>query len=172
MLWFEPFPWGRWMLVLLVAAAAAYIEFRPDPTVGRPFAVIAIEPGDTIDESNSEMRPVPVGLIDTAELGDVATRPVAVDDPILATSAADDDTTIPSGWWVVGVALPEGARTGDRVRLVILDNGVEVEGVVAHQGSDDPFDAADGGVAVPEDKSAEVALAAADARLAVLISTG
>lgn len=172
MLWFEPFPWGRWLLVLLVAGAAAYIEFRPDPTEERPFAFVAIDPGDTIDESNSELRPVPVGLIDSAELGDVATRPIAIDDPILASSTSEDDTTVPPGWWVVAVALPDGARTGDRVRLVILDTGAEVEGVVAHQGSEDPFDAADGGVAVPEEASAGVALAAAEARLAVLISTG
>jgi hypothetical protein len=44
--------------------------------------------------------------------------------------------------------------------------------VVAHPGSDDPFAAADGGVAVPPESSADVAQAAANGRLAVLISTG
>jgi hypothetical protein len=73
---------------------------------------------------------------------------------------------------VVGVTLPDGARTGDAVRLVLLDTGTEVEGIVAHPGSDDPFAAADGGVAAPTGDSGEVAVAAANGRLAVLISTG
>lgn len=172
MLWFEPFPWGRWGLVLLIAAAAAYIELRPDPEVDTPFAVTAIEPGDTIDSSNTEMRGVRSDLFEGASLGSVATRPVAAGDPVLATDMKASGSVVPTGWWVVAVTLPEGARTGDRVRLVLLDTAVEVEGVVAHPGSDDPFAAADGGVAVPAESSGEVALAAANARLAVLVSTG
>jgi hypothetical protein len=43
--------------------------------------------------------------------------------------------------------------------------------VVANPGSDDPFAAADGGVAVSPDNSAQVALAAASGRVAVLISS-
>ena len=172
MLWFEPFPLGRWALVILVALVAAYVEFRPDPTVDQAFAIVAIEPGDTLDETNTEMRPVPSGLIETAEQGAVASRPVDAGDPVLASDVVEASSTIPHGWWVVGVELPQGARSGDRVRLVVLDDGSEVEGVVAHAGSEDPFDAADGGVAVPSDSASIVAKAASDGRLAVLISTG
>lgn len=172
MLWFEPLPWGRWALVLLVAAIAAYIELGPDPTVDHPFATVAIAPGDVIDSSNTESRSVPADLLEDTELGSIAKRPIMVGDPVLASDVGDVETTVPAGWWVVGVTLPDGAQAGDRVRLVLLDTGLEVEGVVAHPGSDDPFDAADGGVAVPAESSAEVALAAADARLAVLIATG
>lgn len=172
MLWFEPLPIGRWLLVLLVAAVAAYIEFGPDPSVEQVFAVVAIEPGDTIDETNTETRRVPAGLLETAEPGAVATRPVVAGDPVLASDVVEEGSTIPHGWWVVGVALPEGARSGDRVRLVILDDGSEVEGVVAHTGAEDPLDTSDGGVAVPSESSSEVARAASDGRLAVLISTG
>jgi hypothetical protein len=68
--------------------------------------------------------------------------------------------------------LPEGVESGDRVRLVLLDSGSEIDGVVAHPGVDDPFAAADGGVAVPSESSSEVAIAAASGRLAVLVSTG
>lgn len=172
MLWFEPLPLGRWALVLLVSVVAGYVEFRPDPTVDQTFAVVAIEPGDTIDGTNTEMRPVPAGLIDTAEPGAVASRPVEAGDPVLASDVVEEGSMIPHGWWVVGVELPRGARSGDRVRLVVLDDGTEVEGVVAHVGSADPFDVADGGVAIPSDSSAKVATAASDGRLAVLISTG
>jgi hypothetical protein len=172
MLWFQPMPWGRWSLVLLVAAFAAYVEFRPDPTVEQPFATAPIAPGEIIDETNTELRRVPAGLFDTAQIGDVATTSILAGSPVLAAAVAEEAQAAPSGWWVVGVTLPEGASAGDAVRLVLLDSGTEVDGVIAHPGSDDPFAAADGGVAVPPDRSADVALAAANGRLAVLVSTG
>ncbi|MFZ0014854.1 MAG: hypothetical protein WAL25_12155 [Acidimicrobiia bacterium] len=172
MLWFEPFPWARWALVALVALFAGYLEFRPDASVEQPFAIVEIDPGDTIDSTNSEMRKVPIGLLDGAEPGSVARTQIDVGEPVLSGDVGDSSSNVPPGWWVVGVTLPNGALTGDEVRLVALDTGTEVEGVVAYPGSDDPFDAADGGVAVPSDVSKEVAMAAANGRLAVLISTG
>lgn len=172
MLWFDPLPWGRWVLVLLVAGAAAYFEFRPDQSTEEPFATVAILPGDAIDTRNSEMRLVPFGLLDGAELGDIAAQPIAAGEPILASDTGRPDEAIPAGWWIVGVELPDGANPGDAVRLVLLDSGSEVEGVVANPGSDDPFAAADGGVAVPPERSSEVALAAATRRLTVLVATG
>lgn len=172
MLWFEPFPWGRWVLVLLVAGVAAYVEFFPDPGVDQPFATVTINPGDTIDSSNTETRRVPTDLLKGADIGSVATTSISSGDPVLASDVAESGSAVPTGWWVVGVTLPDGANPGDQVRLVLLDTGEEVDGVVAHPGSDDPFAAADGGVAVPSESSADVALAAANGRLAVLISTG
>lgn len=172
MLWFQPFPWGRWALAILVAVIAVYVEFRPDPTVESPFAVTTINPGDVIDESNTELRRLPANLLDTAERGAVATRQILPGSPVMASAVGEQGETAPPGWWVVGVTLPDGAEVGDEVRLVLLDSGAEVPGVVAHPGSDDPFAAADGGVAVPPESSSEVALAAAGGRLAVLISSG
>jgi hypothetical protein len=172
MLWFEPFPLGRWALAILIALAALYVEFRPDPTVQQPFAVVDIAPGDPVDPSNTELRAVPAGLLDGAIEGDVATREVLAGEPVLRSDVAEVGRAVPLGWWVVGVSLPQGASPGDPVRLVLLDTGLEVEGVVAHRGSDDPFAAADGGVAVPEERSVDVAQAAANGRLTVLISTG
>lgn len=172
MLWFEPLPWGRWLLVALFAVFALYLEVRPEPSVEMPFATVDIVPGSVIDESNTEMKPVPSGLFFGADHGDVAREVVAAGAPVLASDVSEDNETVPPGWWVVAVTLPDGVRAGDEVRIVLLDGGAEVEGVVAHPGSDDPFAAADGGVAVPPESSAEVALAAANGRLAVLISTG
>ena len=172
MLWFDPLPWGRWALVGIVALFALYLEFRPDPTIDIPFAVTDILPGDPIDETTTEMRTVPVGLFEAAELGDVASDRIVAGEPVLGSDVDANAAVVPTGWWVVGVTLPDGASVGDRVRLVLLDSGEEVEGVIAHPGSDDPFAAADGGVAVPADSSAAVALAAAEGRLAVLVSTG
>lgn len=172
MLWFEPLPWGRWFLVGLLAAFAMYVELRPDPSVEVPFATIDIAPGSVVDGSNSELKPVPPDLFDAAPIDGVARGPILAGEPILASDVSQEDETVPAGWWVVAVTFPDGVATGDEVRLVLLDTGAEVEGVVAHPGSDDPFAAADGGVAVPPESSAEVALAAANGRLAVLISTG
>lgn len=171
MLWFQPVPWGRWALAILIAAVATYIEFRPDPTVESPFATTTVSPGDIIDETNTELRRVPAGLLETATVGDVAIRSVLPGSPIMATDVGEHDRSVPTGWWVIGVALPDGAEVGDDVRLVLLDSGSEVPGVVAHPGSDDPFAAADGGVAVPPGSSSDVAMAAANGRLALLIST-
>jgi hypothetical protein len=172
MLWFQPVPWVRWLLALLIAGVALYVELRPDPSVEAPFATTSISPGDVIDETNTELRKIPAGLLDTAEPGTVATRPIPPGAPVMSADAGVRGDTVPPGWWVVGVTLPDGAEVGDEVRLVLLDSGLEVSGVVAHPGSDDPFAAADGGVAVPPESSADVAMASAGGRLAVLISTG
>ncbi len=172
MLWFQPVPWGRWLLVCLIAAVAVYVEFRPDSSVDAPFATMTIAPGDVIDETNTEMRRVPSGLLDSAARGTVAISHVPSGSPVMASDVGEMGRTAPPGWWVVGVTLPDGAEVGDDVRLVLLDSGAEVPGVVAHPGSDDPFAAADGGVAVPPESSADVATASAAGRLAVLISTG
>lgn len=172
MLWFQPMPWGRWALVILIAAVAVYVEFRPDPTVESPFATTAISAGDVIDETNTELRRVPAGLLDSGQIGDVATRSILPGSPVMAGDVGEQGRTVPPGWWVVGVTLPDGADVGEQVRLVLLDSGEEVPGVVAHPGSDDPFAAADGGVAVPPEKSSAVAVAAANGRVALLISSG
>lgn len=172
MLWFQPVPWGRWLLALLIAAIAVYIEVRPEGSVDAPFSTVVISPGDVVDETNTEMRRVPVGLLDSAERGMVATRQIPPGSPVMSADVGEPGEAVPPGWWVVGVTLPVGAEVGSEVRLVLLDSGTEVAGVVAHPGSDDPFAAADGGVAVPPDSSADVAVASADGRLAVLISSG
>lgn len=172
MIWFQPTPWLRWALVVIVALIAGYVELRPDPNVDQPFATTFIGHGEPIDESNTEMRPVPAGLMEPAAVGDIATRPVPRGAPVLATDVGEPGSAVPVGWWVVAVTLPEGVESGDRVRLVLLDSGSEIDGVVAHPGVDDPFAAADGGVAVPAESSSEVAIAAASGRLAVLVSTG
>jgi hypothetical protein len=158
--------------VVIVAVVALYIELRPESSVELPFAIVDIPAGDQIGADNTELREVPAGLLAGAALGDVALEAIAAGDPVLTSAVGAPGSVVPTGWWVVGVTLPVGAQAGDPVRLVLLDTGAEVEGVVAHPGSDDPFAAADGGVAVPPGQTAEVAVAAANARLAVLVGSG
>lgn len=172
MLWFEPFPWARWALVLVVAAVAVYVEFRPDSTTTVPFATETITPGDIVDETNTELREAPVGLLDAGQRGDVATRAIVPGSPVMASAVGDQGRTVPPGWWVVTVPLPDGAVAGDEVRVVLVDSGLDVPGVVANPPPDDTFATGDGTVAIPSEGSAEVALAAAQGRLVVLLSTG
>lgn len=172
MLWFQPLPWARWSLIALVVVATAWIEVKPDSKVEVPFAVAPIVPGDVLAEHNVEFRELPEGHFEPAGLGSVAARGVLPGEPILASHVDDSYRVVPVGWWVIPIELPDGANVGDPVRLILLDSGSEVAGVVAHPGSDDPFAAADGGVAVPPEAASEAAIAAANSRLAVLISTG
>jgi hypothetical protein len=172
MLWLEPFPWLRWTLVSLVAVVAVYVEFRPDPTVPVPFATTMIAPGEIIDTSNTEIRNAPAGLLEPGRRGDVATTPILPGAPVLASEVGEQGRTVPPGWWIVTVPIPDGAVAGDEVRLVLLDSALDVPGVVASPGSDDAFATADGTVAVPPEGSTDVAMAAANGRLVVLLSSG
>ena len=79
---------------------------------------------------------------------------------------------IPVGWWVISADVPAIARAGGRVKIVLLDSGKVVEGVIAFSVPDDPFAEASGGIAVAPASASEVAVAAADSRIAVLVSTG
>lgn len=169
MFWLQRPPYGRWALALLIAAGALWVEFRPDPSVEAPYAVVDIAPGDLVTADNTEMRRVPEDLVPAAELDQLAVRSIPAGDPVLARDVAS--TVLPPGWWVVSVALPPTAEVGEEVRLVLLDTGDTVPGVVAHAGVDDPFAAADGGVAVPPEHAASVAMATASGRLAVLVSS-
>lgn len=171
MLWLQTPAWGRWLAAGLIVALALWVELRPDPRIDHPFAVIPIASGETIDESNTQSRRIPAGLLDPVELGRTASRAVAEGSPILQADLDLRNPEIPSGWWIVSTDVPMSAAVGDTVRLVILQSGTEVQGVVARASVDDAFGSLSGGVAVPGGVAAMVATAAADGRLAVLVST-
>jgi hypothetical protein len=58
------------------------------------------------------------------------------------------------------------------VRVVLLTTGEIVDGVVTSAFDDDPFSATSGAIAVDADSAGQVAMAAADGDIAVLVSTG
>ena len=172
MLWLQPIPWARWAAAVAIAAIALWVEVGPEPVTHHPFALVDITRGDVLGPANTELRPVPVGLLDAPGPGAVATRDIAAGAPLLPGDAADPGRLIPRGWWVVSTEVPQGAAKGDPVRIVLLDGGQVVDGVVASAESGDPFETGIGAVAVPPDNAQEVARGAAESRLVVLVGTG
>lgn len=173
MYWLSRPPIGRWAAAIAIAALAVWIEARPEPSVPHPFATRDISPGEVLDSTNTRMRDVPSGILEPPGDGAVARRPIQEGDPLLAGDGIDEADLVPPGWWVLQVEVPPGSRPGDPVRVVLLDSGAVVEGVVAAATSDDPFAPGGGGaIAVAPGDSTEVALAASDRRLAVLVSSG
>jgi hypothetical protein len=172
MLWLQTPPWGRWLVATLIAGVALWVELGPDPLLDHPFAVQTIKAGERVDESNTEMRQVPSGLLGPVPRHEVAARDIAEDAPILASDVAPPGSLVPLGWWSVSVEVPPGATRGETVRLVMLDTGMVVDGVVATPAAADALGSTGGAVAVHPDQAGEVAAAAVDGRVAVLISTG
>ena len=171
MLWLQTPPWGRWLIASLLATLALWIELRPEPMVDHPFAIVEILPGDDIGVANTEMRPIPRSMLDSVGTG-VSSGAIAPGDPVLASDVVESRSYIPSGWWIVGADVPANTNPGDRVRVVLLTTGEIVDGVVTSAFDDDPFSATSGAVAVEPDRAGEVAIAAADGEIAVLVSTG
>ena len=84
---------------------------------------------------------------------------------------SDAVTAIPDGWWVVPAPIPAAALPGVTVRLISVDDGFAVDGIVAASGVDTGFgDEAIGAVAVPEEAAVRVSLAASSNRLVVLVA--
>ncbi len=165
-------PWARWILSALIAGVALWVELGPDPTVSHPFAVVDIEAGDIVDETNTDGRRVAVGILAPVELGETASVPIPAGDPILVTNLGDGAKSAPEGWWVMEVSLPRGARSGDDARLVLLDSGEVVEGRVVGAVDEDPLGSGLGMVAVDPERAGEAAVAAAEGRIAIMIATG
>lgn len=172
MLWLQSPPFGRWVAAGLLVAVAIWVEFRPDPLVDHPFAIEAIAAGEELTSLNTETRSIPSGLLDQVHPDAVAARSIEKGEPILASDVGDGDSAIPAGWWVISADVPTISRVGDRVKIVLLDSGKIVEGVIASSAPEDPFAVASSGIAVAPASASEVAMAAADSRIAVLVSTG
>lgn len=172
MIWLQTPPWGRWILATLIAATALWIELKPTDMVEHPFASVEIETGEAIDASNTDQRLVPSNLFEPIPTGSIANTPIALDDPVLASDVGAKGSRAPPGQWVVRADVPQGALPGDEVRLVLIDTSETFTGFVVSTRSDDPFADTIGSVAVDQEAAGAVAVAAAEGRLAVLVSTG
>lgn len=164
--------WSRWLTTVLIACAALWIEFRPDPSRDHPFVLEHISAGELIGPANTEMRSVPAGLLDTVAASGYALRPFEPDEPLIASGVSTEPNPIPRGWWSIAIDVPVSAALGTPVQLVLLDTGAIVPGAVSQVSSDDPLITATGAVAVSPDHAAAVAMAVANGRAVVLVGTG
>jgi hypothetical protein len=172
MLWLQSPPWGRWLIAGLIAMGALWLELRPQTTVDHLFAASQISRGDAITTENTEPREVPASLLEPVPMGAMAIRDIAAGDPVLTADIGEENGSIPDDWWLVALEVPPSGRVGDRVRVVVVDAGLTVEGVIAAVASLDPLGGTPGAVALPAEGAAAVAAAALEGRVAILISTG
>jgi hypothetical protein len=172
MIWLQTPPWGRWLLATLIVMVAAWFELRPAPTVDHPFAAEDIARGEPIGAANTRPRSVPAGILQPVPSGAIASRDIAAGAPILATDTTGTANVIPRGWWAISLEVPEIARVGDRVLVVVIDGGLVIEGVISSARGSDPFTTGTGAVAVPAAHAAAVAVASVEGRVAVMVSTG
>lgn len=172
MLWLQPIPWARWAAATAIAAIALWVELAPSATTEHPFAIVDIAQGEDLTAANVELRAVPADLLPAVGTGSVAARDIPAGAALGPGDTARPDAIVPDEWWVVATELPPQAGRGDRVRIVLLDSGDMVDGVVASNQSTDPFSVGEGAVAIPPDLASEVARAVSEGRLVVLVETG
>ncbi|HEY7469152.1 MAG TPA: hypothetical protein VIC07_06445 [Acidimicrobiia bacterium] len=172
MIWLQTPPWARWVASCLIAAGALWVELRPDPTILHPFALEDIAPGEPVDESNTELKPVPPGTFGKVDLDTTALVEIPGGHPILEFEVGEVGQVVPAGWWVIEVHLPAGADAGDASRLVLLDSGETVDGMVVTPPLEDPLGSGLGMVAVEPLLAADAARAAAEGRVAVMVASG
>ena len=164
-------PWGRWIAAGLIVVGAVWVELRPESSVEHPFASEEIHAGAEIGDWNTVLKRVPAGLLDPAVPDGVALTEIATGEPILASSLGGRNEKVPEGWWSIEMALPASARPGDAAQVVLLDAGTAVSAVVVAGATDDPLGSGLGTVAVPGEHAADVAAAAAEGRVAIMIGT-
>jgi hypothetical protein len=169
-IWLQTPPWGRWAIAALIAVISLWIEFRPDTLGPHPFAIGEIPAGTTVDETNTEMRLVPVGTFTAVELGEVSRLAIQAGDPVLASQLGEEGEVAPEGWWSLEMPLPLGSRPGDAARIVLLDSDVVAEAVVIEDPDQDPLGSGTGLVAVESERAADVARAAGEGRAVVMIA--
>lgn len=171
MFWLERPPWAKWLAVGAFSLFALWMEIKPEPVVEHPFATVDIAVGEPIGSHNTELVPIPDGLLEPPSSGSYALSRIPSGSPVLSGLTGDEETVMPSGWWIVAMDVPEQAAVGDRVKIVLLDDGQVIDGVVSSTGFSDGLDFAMGGVAVAPESAPRVASAAIDGRVSVLLPT-
>ena len=161
------------MAVILVASTAWTWTTRPGNDL-IPVATADLTAGRPLSEAAVEWREVPAGtlsgIVAVSDLRSdrILTRDVPAGEPI-TRSAIGAGVPVPDDWWAVPVDLPDGARIGDRVRIVLSEPAQAADGVVIHLGRVDAFEPVAGLVAVPHAVADTVARAAARQGVAVLL---
>lgn len=172
MIWLQSPQWIRWTLAILVALAALWTEFRGDGIIEHPFATEIIASGEAINSGNTQLRPVPAGLLEPVTGGGFADRAFFPGEPITGAGVTDRPKNAGAGWWALEIDIPKGANLGDAVQLVLLDSGLVVPGTVSALADEDPLSSGSGSVAVPPEHASAAAEASANGRVVALVSAG
>ena len=159
------------MAAAAVVLAALVWDLRDEAEAPYPFAAAGIAAGTPITDSMVEWRNLPEGAMALPDLSDpVAARDLPAGEPIVP-SAVSGPAAIPAGWWSVPVPLSSGAIPGSPVRLIDTASGLQTDGLVVAAGADDLMSIDTSGlVAVPPDSAADVAVAAGQGTLVVLLA--
>lgn len=171
MLWLQTPPWGRWALAAAIVLFVIWTEVRPDPNIDHPFASRHITSGEAITGVNTSTRPVPRGLFEPIPDEATARRDIPMGAPVLSQDLGGTADAVPEGWWIVTLEVPAHAASGSRVRVVVVDTGLAVDGFVTSVSESSGFGGSNGGVAIPGEHATAVAAAAVNGRVAVLVST-
>ena len=173
MIWLQKPQWVRWGVAVLVALAALWSEFGVEAVVEHPFAVAPVRAGEELNDANVEFRTIPEGVLaPVLELGKAA-HDYGAGDPLTPGGVSFGPTGGTEGWWELEIDLPAGAGVGDSIRLLLLESGLLIEGVVAVVPStDDPFGDATGSVAFPAEDAVPVAAAIATGRHVAMLESG
>jgi hypothetical protein len=168
--WLARPPYLRWVAAAALVVAAFLWDLRGSSDILYPFAASAIAAGATITEAEVDWRRVPKGTMVLPDLSDpVAARDLPAGEPIVP-SAVSATTTIPEGWWSVSVPLPATAVPGTRIHLIDAGSGVETDGIVVAAGSHDLMSFEESGMAaVPPEVATQIAIAARDGTLVLLL---
>lgn len=170
MFWLRRPPYLRRAAAAAVVLAAFLWDVRDKAEAPYPFAAAGIAAGAPITDSMVEWRSLPEGAMALPDLSNpVAARDLPAGEPIVP-SAVSRPTAIPDGWWSVPVPLPPVAVPGSPVRLIDTTTGLQVDGLVVAPGTDDLMSTDTSGlVAVSPDVAADVAIAAGQGTLVVLL---
>jgi hypothetical protein len=154
---------------------AVWLEVRPSPTALHPYAAIDLAEGTLIEETMIDWRTIPAEVLpDPGNPTGMVSRRVAAGEPLVPSAVSSSRIVAPEGWWTLETRLPQGARPGQSVHLILL--GVEeaplaIPGVVVAAPATDlmAFEEVPGLVAVPPESAAIAAAAVAEAEVAVIL---
>lgn len=166
-------PYLRWAAAVVVVLIALAVDLSQGATAPHPFVAEAAVVGTPISGVGIEWREVPVGLLEPPALdAGYVGRSLRSGEPLLAGDVSSE-SPIPDDWWAVPLALPPQATRGTTVRLVILESDLVVDGIVTSAAGSGSFGIEEAGlVAVPGDRAAPVAAAAATGNMTILIEAG
>ncbi len=163
--WLRRPPYGRWIAAGLLVCCGLYLDMRPTPVVSYPFAATPIPVGATVADS-LQWREIPTGVLPErhGSVAGVAVTDIASGTPLVPSLTSE--SVIPPDWWSVSLPLPYRVAPGTRVRVGLEET--MVEGIVAGPISDTGFEV-NGPIAFPAAQAAQVAAAAGNSALVVMI---